>query len=61
MINTPHCPCNGCNERTIECHSKCDKYLEWTKYAKSLTEKYQSMSRARFYSKERLKPVRRRK
>lgn len=24
-----NCPCKGCNERTIECHSKCEKYRQW--------------------------------
>lgn len=25
----PHCPCNGCNERTLTCHGFCSKYKEW--------------------------------
>lgn len=24
-------PCFGCNERTVECHGKCERYLAWKK------------------------------
>lgn len=23
------CPCKGCTDRKIGCHSKCSKYIEW--------------------------------
>ena len=23
------CPCKGCTDREIGCHSKCSKYIEW--------------------------------
>lgn len=23
------CPCKGCTNREIGCHSKCSKYIEW--------------------------------
>ena len=25
------CPCKGCKERTITCHSNCGKYDKWRK------------------------------
>lgn len=24
-----NCPCKGCTDREIGCHSKCSKYIEW--------------------------------
>lgn len=26
------CPCKGCRDRKIGCHSGCEGYLEWRKY-----------------------------
>ena len=23
------CPCKGCMDRKVGCHSKCSKYIEW--------------------------------
>lgn len=25
------CPCKGCTERLVGCHSTCNRYLEWRK------------------------------
>ena len=25
------CPCKGCTDRTITCHSVCNKYIDWKK------------------------------
>ena len=24
-------PCKGCTQRTVECHSTCEDYIEWAK------------------------------
>ena len=32
-------PCYGCEDRSIDCHSDCQKYLEWTKQIKELRKK----------------------
>lgn len=29
MIYLVECPCKNCSERTMNCHSKCPKYLSW--------------------------------
>lgn len=26
------CPCKGCRDRKVGCHSGCEGYLEWRKY-----------------------------
>lgn len=23
------CPCKDCNDRSAECHAKCEKYVQW--------------------------------
>jgi hypothetical protein len=28
-VDTMNCPCKGCTDREIGCHSKCSKYIEW--------------------------------
>ena len=28
-VNTMDCPCQGCAEREIGCHGKCEKYGAW--------------------------------
>jgi hypothetical protein len=28
-VDTMTCPCKGCTDREIGCHSKCSKYIEW--------------------------------
>lgn len=28
-VDTMICPCKGCTDREIGCHSKCSKYIEW--------------------------------
>lgn len=33
MIKTPNCPCQGCPDRSITCHSTCSKYIKWKKIA----------------------------
>ena len=29
---TMRCPCRGCTDRTVTCHSVCQRYKEWKKY-----------------------------
>lgn len=32
LQTTPgHVPCYMCEDRTVDCHSNCPKYLEWKK------------------------------
>ena len=28
-MNNSKCPCYGCNDRSITCHSECEKYIDW--------------------------------
>lgn len=28
-VDTMTCPCKGCMDRKVGCHSKCSKYIEW--------------------------------
>ena len=28
-INTNDCPCKGCGDRYVSCHSNCSKYIDW--------------------------------
>ena len=28
-VDTMNCPCKGCVDREVGCHSKCSKYIEW--------------------------------
>ena len=30
-VDTMICPCKGCTDREIGCHSKCSKYINWNK------------------------------
>lgn len=29
MVYVSGCPCLGCGDRCVNCHSTCDKYKEW--------------------------------
>lgn len=33
------CPCSGCEERSVECHGKCEKYKAWCDKRKEDKEK----------------------
>lgn len=43
-VSSPISPCKGCNDRTVEptnCHSVCERYLEWSQTRKDdLDRKY---------------------
>ena len=32
-------PCKNCNERSIGCHCKCDRYIDWKLKHQSIREK----------------------
>lgn len=32
------CPCKGCTDRTITCHSVCSKYEEWKIYDRAVKD-----------------------
>ena len=32
------CPCKGCENRHLKCHSKCESYIEWAAYDKKQKE-----------------------
>lgn len=37
MHDSKEAPCHGCTDRSITCHSECDKYKEWkTEYDRKL-------------------------
>lgn len=40
------CPCKGCEERVLGCHSRCPKYLEFHKKREKLYE----VRKKEFYS-----------
>lgn len=33
------CPCQKCKDRKLNCHSKCEKYLEWVKANEKIRNK----------------------
>lgn len=33
------CPCKGCTDREVGCHSKCDKYATWRQEQDCITKK----------------------
>jgi len=36
------CPCRGCEDRQVGCHSKCEGYKEWASKHEKLKEKERS-------------------
>lgn len=34
-----HCPCKGCQNRSITCHGECDKYDKWREDLDRLNER----------------------
>ena len=44
------CPCNGCDERVLGCHSKCTKepsYDDWKKWSDEMSEKNRVINKER--------------
>lgn len=46
-------PCKECKERNINCHSKCERYLEFAEYRKRLREHNRRISIAEGYGVDR--------
>lgn len=32
------CPCRYCDNRTVDCHGNCDKYIQWNQANKNLRD-----------------------
>ena len=39
-------PCKDCKERSISCHSRCDKYISYRKEYDEINEKYREYKKA---------------
>lgn len=39
-------PCKDCTERTVGCHSKCEKYIEWKNKDSQVKEANRGVTRA---------------
>ena len=38
MASKDNCPCNGCEQRAIGCHSGCGRYSEWSQERQAQNE-----------------------
>jgi hypothetical protein len=48
MMN--RCPCKDCQERTVGCHSSCQKYIDWYSERNRLVEEYKKKHSRNSYS-----------
>lgn len=39
MIASVDCPCKGCSDRAVGCHSSCDAYAQYTKELEEVRRK----------------------
>lgn len=40
-------PCKDCSDRTVGCHSKCKKYIEWKEKVHQIKMAYRSVLQAK--------------
>lgn len=40
IYNPLACPCRDCQDRSVDCHSKCDKYKKWLENKPKKTNSY---------------------
>ena len=57
------CPCRACSDRTIGCHGKCEKYIQWSQEQEKLREiRNKKVNQERLADEDRiLKRIKRRK
>lgn len=67
MSLEPQCPCNGCDERTPECHPICMRYFvwklehdEWAEECKKRRNKYSDVDNFRIKQFDKVRKERRR-